>query len=110
MLAYYLQWHLREALAVLLFDDHEREAAEADRASIVRPAPRSQAAQNKDSLRRTADDLPVQSFQCLLRDLSTISCVQVRSKSHPAITFNQMTIPTDLQRRVFELLGVDLLV
>ena len=110
MLAYYLQWHLREALAVLLFDDHEREAAEADRASIVRPAPRSQAAQNKDSLRRTADNLPVQSFQCLLRDLSTISCVQVRSKSHPAITFNQMTIPTDLQRRVFELLGVDLLV
>ena len=110
MLAYYLQWHLREALAVLLFDDHEREAAEADRASIVRPAPRSQAAQNKDSLRRTVDDLPVQSFPCLLRDLSTISCVQVRSKSHPAITFNQMTIPTDLQRQVFELLGVDLLV
>lgn len=54
MLAYYLEWHLREALAVLLSDDRERKAAEADRASIVSPAPRSEATRNQDSSRRTS--------------------------------------------------------
>ena len=41
MLAYYVEWHMREKLASLLFDDHEREAAEATRTSVVQPAPRS---------------------------------------------------------------------
>jgi hypothetical protein len=37
MLAYYVEWHLRRALAEVLFDDQEREAAEATRKSIVAP-------------------------------------------------------------------------
>ena len=56
MLAYYVEWHLRGALSELLFDDHDREAAEATRASIVSPAPRSEAAKRKEQERRTADE------------------------------------------------------
>ena len=37
MLAYYVEWHMREMLAPILFDDHERDEAEATRASIVQP-------------------------------------------------------------------------
>ena len=108
MLAYYLEWHLRGALAELLFDDHQREAAEARRDSIVSPAPRSAAASQKDKTRRTADGLPVQSFQCLLRDLATICKNRVHWASHPGAEFDRLTVPTELQRRVFELLGLSL--
>lgn len=105
MLAYYLEWHLRGALAELLFDDHDREAAEETRESIVSPAPRSKAAQQKDASRRTADGLPVQSFQCLLKDLATLCKNELSWDSCPEASFQRLTIPTPLQRRVFELLG-----
>ena len=58
MLAYYVEWHLRGALSSLLFDDHERDAAETTRPSIVAKAPRSDAAKQKDQSRRTLDGLP----------------------------------------------------
>jgi transposase len=106
MLAYYVEWHLRGALAELLFDDHEREAAEATRASVVTPAPRSEAAKRKEQQRRTADGFPVQSFQCLLKDLATLCKNRARWDSSPEVEFDRVTLPTDLQRRVFELLGL----
>jgi transposase len=106
MLAYYLEWHLRGALAELLFDDHERESAEATRASIVSPAPRSESAKRKDHERRTAAGLPVQSFQCLLKDLATLCKNRVRWVSSPELEFERVTLPTELQSRVFELLEV----
>lgn len=108
MLAYYVEWHLRAALAELLFDDHQREAAEPTRESVVSAAPRSQAAQQKEQTRRTADGLPVQSFQCLLRDLATLCKHRVCWDSHPDAAFERITIPNDLHRRVFELLGLTL--
>ena len=108
MLAYYVEWHLRGSLAELLFDDHERELAEASRESIVAPAPRSEAAQRKDHHRRTSDGFPVQSFQCLLKDLGTICKNQIRWDSSPELQFTRVTLPTPLHRRVFELLGVSL--
>jgi transposase len=106
MLAYYVEWHLRGALAELLFDDHEREAAEATRKSIVSPAPRSEAAQRKDHERRTSAGMAVQSFQCLLKDLATLCKNRVRWESTPQLEFDRLTLPTALQRRVFELLGL----
>ena len=48
MLAYYVEWHLRRKLAPILFDDHEKQDAERKRASIVAPAPRSEAARSKE--------------------------------------------------------------
>ena len=53
VLAYYVEWHMRRKLAELLFDDHEREAAEKTRQSIVQRAPRSEAAKRKERERRS---------------------------------------------------------
>jgi transposase len=108
MLAYYVEWHLRGLLSELLFDDHERETAEATRKSIVSPAPRSEAAQRKEQQRQTADGFPVQSFQCLLKDLATLCKNRVRWSSSSDVEFERVTLPTDLQRRVFELLELGL--
>ena len=108
MLAYYTEWHLRGALSELLFDDHEREAAEATRQSIVAKAPRSEAAKRKEQQRRTSDGFPVQSFQCLLKDLATLCKSRVRWTSSSDVEFERVTMPTKLQRRVFELLGLRL--
>jgi len=110
MLAYYVEWHLRGALSELLFDDHAREAAEATRESIVSPAPRSEAAKRKEQERRTADGFPVQSFQCLLKDLATMCKHRVCWSSSSDVEFERVTLPTALQRRVFELLGLGLVV
>ncbi len=49
---------------------------------------------------------PVQSFQCLLKDLATQCKNRMRWDSSPEIEFERITVPTDLQRRVFELLGL----
>lgn len=106
MLAYYVEWHLRGLLSDLLFDDHERELAESERESIVSAAPRSRAAQAKEQRRRTSDGFPVQSFQCLLKDLKTLSRSRLCWHSCPDAEFTRLTIPTALQRRVFELLGL----
>jgi transposase len=108
MLSYYVEWHLRGALSELLFDDHERELAEATRKSIVSPAPRSEGAKRKERARRTADGFPVQSFQCLLKDLATLCKNQVRWSSSSDVQFERVTLPTALQRRAFELLGLGL--
>jgi transposase len=106
MLAYYVEWHLRTALAELLFDDHQRDQAEASRASVVSPAPRSEAAQRKEHARRTSDGFPVQSFQCLLHDLATLCKNRVRWESTPELEFERLTLPTPLQQRIFELLDL----
>jgi transposase len=109
MLAYYLEWYLRGALSELLFDDHEREAVEATRKSIVSPAPRSEAAKRKEQERRTPEGFPVQSFQCLLKDLATLCKNRVRWSSRSEVEFERVTMPTALQRHVFELLGLGLI-
>ena len=106
MLAYYVEWHIRQDLAPLLFDDEDRAAAEKMRTSVVAPAQRSTSAQAKVHGKRTQDDLPVHSFQTLLSDLATIvsNRVQPRDGSTPA--FDIITTPTALQQRAFELLKV----
>jgi transposase len=106
MLAYYVEWHMRRALSPLLFQDHERAAAEATRASIVRPAPRSEAARGKEQTKHTADGIPVQSFRSLLKDLSTICRNTIRVTDHALATFERITLPTPAQQRAFELLGI----
>ena len=106
MLAFHVEWHLRRDLKELLFDDHEREAAEAARKSIVDKAPRSESAKRKQSKRKTADGLPVQSFQCLIDDLATFTRQLVRLTSCPETEFTQVSTPSPLQQRVFDLLKV----
>ncbi|MBI3477210.1 MAG: IS1634 family transposase, partial [Acidobacteria bacterium] len=80
MLAYYVEWHMRQLLAPLLFDDDDKPQAHAARASIVAPAQRSKAAQLKASTKQTADGLKVHSFQTMLGDLATIAKNKIQPK------------------------------
>ena len=73
MLAYYVEWHMRQRLAPMLFDDTDKDAAEALRTSVVAQAQRSPAAVNKQTTGRTEDGLPVHSFRSLLADLATLA-------------------------------------
>ena len=105
MLAYYVEWHMRRALAPLLFDDHDPAAAEQQRASVVAPARRSPAAVAKARRKRTDDGLPVHSFRTLLTDLGTLTANTMQVAGSDA-TFTLQTQPTPLQQRCFEILGV----
>ena len=106
MLAYYVEWHMHEALAPILFDDDDRPAGEALRNSVVAPARRSPRADHKASIKRTQDDYPVHSFQTLLADLATIVKNRIQPRSPGAPTFDKVTKPTPLQRRALRLLGL----
>jgi hypothetical protein len=104
MLAYYLEWHMRQALAPMLFDDHDRAAGEALRASPVAKAQPSPAAKRKAKTKQTEDGLPVHSFRSLLADLATLTRNTVsfgRDK-----TFALLATPTEIQRRSLEMLGL----
>ena len=83
MLAYYLVWHMRKALAPLLFEDHDEENAGKARSSPVAPAKVSTAAKAKAASRKTADGLPVHSFRTLLQDLATLTRNTVRMGNAP---------------------------
>ncbi len=106
MLAYYLEWHLRQRLAPILFDGHDRAAAQAQRTSPVAKAPVSAAAKRKAQSKRTDDGLPVHSFRSLLADLATLTRNQVRFGAGD--TFAMLATPTVLQQRAIDLLGVRL--
>ena len=108
MLAYYVEWHLRERLKPLLFDDDDPAAAEAARPSVVAPAKVSEAAREKARSKRTANGLPVHSFHTLLGDLATIARNRVVPRLPGAEPFEVLTRPTALQREAFKLLGVRL--
>ena len=106
MLAYYVEWHMRRALAPLLFDDHDRAAAEASRSSPVEPARPSPAARAKAASKRTPNGLPVHSFQTLLADLATLTRNRVQPTAEGAVAADVLTSPTPLQAEAFRLLGV----
>lgn len=106
MLAYYVEWHMRGRLAPILFDDHDKAAAETARNSVVSPAVRSEAAKRKDLTKRTEAGEPVHSFRTLLADLGTLCKNRVRPTTDATATFYVVTQPTAAQQRVFDLLGV----
>jgi hypothetical protein len=108
MLAYYLEWHMRQALAPMLFDDHDRAAGEALRASPVAKAQPSPAAKRKAKKKCTDNGLPVHSFRTLLTDLATLTRNIVRCGEAPEITL--LARPTEIQQRAFDLLGTKLTV
>jgi hypothetical protein len=104
MLAYYLEWHMRENLAPMLFDDANHEAAEAERASIVAKAQRSPDAISKQTTGLTADGLPVHSFRTLLADLASLARNTVVTAVTPDYPLTVLTRPTPIQRKAFQLL------
>ena len=105
MLSYYISWHMKQALAPILFHDHDKPAAAAKRTNPVAAAQRSDAALAKAARKRADDDTPVHSFTSLLADLATL-CANHIQPAHDIPTFTKFTTPTALQQRAFELLGV----
>ncbi len=108
MLAYYVEFHMRQQLAPILFDDHDRAAAAAQRASPVAKAKPSPAARRKAASKHTDDGLPVHSFRSLINDLATLCLNKVSLPSNPNYHFALPTQPTPLQARALDLLGVGL--
>jgi transposase len=106
MLAYYLEWHMRQCLAPMLFDDTDKDAAEALRSSVVAQAQRSKAAVKKQTTGVTPDGLPVHSFRTLLTDLATMARNTIITAITPLYPLTVVTRPTPVQQKAFDLLGI----
>ena len=106
MLAYHVEWHMRRALAPMLYEDEEKEALLAARPSPVTKAPRSEAARAKEANHRTPDGLPVHSFQSLIADLATLCLNTCVTALNPDYQITIATRPTPIQAKAFELLAI----
>ena len=106
MLAYYLEWHMRRCLAPMLFDDIDKDEAEALRSSVVAQAQRSKAAVRKQTTGMTPDGLPVHSFRTLLADLATLARNTIVTAINPNYPLTVVTRPTPVQQKAFDLLGL----
>ena len=106
-LACHVEWHMRERLKPVLFDDDDPTAAARQRASIVATAQPAPAALSKRASKITPDGTPVHSFQSLLRDLATCTLNEMTTILNNAYTFTLVTTPTPVHARAFTLLGID---
>ncbi|HEX9536611.1 MAG TPA: IS1634 family transposase [Streptosporangiaceae bacterium] len=98
MLAAYLTWHLRGALAELTFTDQDIPVND----DPVSPARRSAQATAKDGRKCNTGRLPVRKYGDLLGHLSTLDRQTINFSGQ---RIEKLTSPTPVQRRVFELLG-----
>ena len=106
LLAYYVEWHMRRALAPILFED-EQLPEERKRRDPILPAKPSESAKRKRATHQTADGLPVHSFETLMAELATRGRVTYRLNSQDlSLTFKQVPELTPIQVRAHELLGL----
>jgi transposase len=104
MLAYYVEWHLREAWRELMFADTDQKA-KATRDPVA-PAKRSKAALAKVTSKLLDDDTPAHSFATLMAELATIvrNTCRTPQAGPDAATFEVTTVPNIKQKRALELL------
>jgi hypothetical protein len=107
MLAYYVEWHLRERLKPMLFDDEYLQQAQLDRASPVAKAVRSEHARDKDASKHASDGVPLHSLRTLLQDLATLAYNITHTSLNPNAKIVITTRPTPLQDKAFKLLGAN---
>jgi hypothetical protein len=107
MLAYYVQWHMRERLKSMLFDDEHLDEASHSRASPVVKAVRSEHAKAKDASKTADDGLPLHSFRTLLKDLGTLAYNITHTSLNPQAKIILTTQPTPIQTKAFKLLGLN---
>jgi len=105
MLAYYVEWHLREAWTPLLFQDEELSQQRKQRDPVA-PAQPSPSARRKKSTRHSSEGLPLHSFKTLLTELARRCRNTCRLKAGHASSFTMLTNPTQLQARALQLLGL----
>jgi hypothetical protein len=104
MLAYYVEWHMREAWRELLFADEELEAKA--KRDPVAPAQRSARAQRKAATHRLEDGSPAHSFRTLLDELSSVVRNTCRTPTANSDTpsFQIVTTPNPTQQRALHLM------
>jgi len=104
MLAYYVEWHMKQAWRVLLFSDEDQQAKETR--DPVAPAKRSVKALAKVHSRRLEDGSPAHSFRTLLESLSTIVRDTCRHKGAQLNErcFTMTTTPNAKQQRALDLI------
>jgi len=105
MLAYYVEWHMRQAWAPLLFAEDDPEGAARRRGSPVKPARRSASAEAKALEKKTPRGEPVHRFRGLLDHLATLTKNTIQPEGGLP-SFDQLSVPTPLQQKAFDLLGV----
>ena len=106
MLACYVEWHMRQALAPLLFQDEELEENRKKRDPVAQAKP-SESVRRKKATRQTEDGLPVHSFRSLINSLGsrcrntirmTVGDLEIKKKETTELSM--------IQSRAFELLGI----
>lgn len=104
MLAYYVEWHMREAWRELLFADEDLKRKR--RRDPVAAAQRSERALQKVATHTLEDGSPAHSFRTLLHELSTIvrNTCQSSISATASLTFPMTTIPNPTQQRALQLL------
>ena len=104
MLAYYVEWHMREAWRELMFADTD-QAAKATRDPVA-AAERSQLALDKLSSRKLDDGTPAHSFATLMAELGTIvrNTCRTPGSSTDAPTFDIVTTPNATQTHALDLI------
>jgi replicative superfamily II helicase len=104
LLAYYVEWHMRRALAPLLYQDEEIEELRRVRDPVL-PAEPSASVKIKKAEHRTEDGLPVQKWSSLIDSLRTMSRNICHMKDDPdGPSFVVDADANELQQRVFDLL------
>src|SRR3972149_2938906 len=105
MLAYYVEWHLRQAWRSLLFADEDQQTK--TQRDPVAPAQRSAAAEHKALTHSLPDGSPAHSLRTLLDELATIvrNICRVPGAESTAPTFQLVTTPNAKQKRALELLN-----
>jgi transposase len=104
LLAYYVEWHLREAWRELMFADTDQQA-KATRDPVA-PARRSKAALAKAARHTLDDGTPAHSFATLMAELGTIvrNTCRTPHAGPEAPTFAVLTTPNPKQKRALELI------
>jgi transposase len=104
LLAYYVQWHLKQAWAPLLFADEHLAAHRAERDPVATAKP-AEEVQRKKAARQTPEGLPLHSFRTLLAELGT-QCREtcLFGQESTPIEISKTTDPTPLQAEAFRLL------
>src|SRR5215813_11014963 len=102
MLAYYVEWHMREAWRELMFADPD-QAAKATRDPVA-PAVRSAAALAKAARHTLDDGTPVHSFSSLMAELATVvrNTCRTPSAGAEAPTFELVTTANAKQKQALE--------
>lgn len=104
MLAYYVEWHMREAWRPLLFADEDQQAKRTR--DPVAPAKRSRAAERKAATHTLDNGEPAHSFTTLIAELSNVvrNTCRTPSSKPDTPTFKVVTIPNPTQQRARDLL------